>query len=193
MNICLHIKALAHLVIDEFVPILQTPPASFRRQVDLHYNSLPRQSQPSGAISSVLRGSPSISTLNNGIRAGHSVTVANTTDNNANHKQRAVAFGKQINSLQYSLPHSASKSATNIYHHQVVLYQQPGPSSPLPPRSSPPPGSHVPKQRGASLPNLGFCEYTDNFIKRVLFSFCFRLTTAWRYSAVETTFLLAFC
>lgn len=75
-----------------------------------------------------------------------------STDSNANLKQRNVAFGKQItNNLQY-LPYSASKSATNIYHHQLVLYQHPEPPS-IP---SPPLSQGFQKQRGVSVPNLGF-------------------------------------
>lgn len=139
------------------ISIPQTPPASFRRQVDLHYNSLPRQGHASGAVTS-LSNPASIATLNNCIRGGHSGATATNerTDNNANPKQRAVAFGKPFNSLHYSLPYSASKSATNIYHHQMVLYQQPDASSFVASSASLPLGTHgLTQQRGVSVPNLG--------------------------------------
>lgn len=139
--------------------------------MELHYNSLPRQSYANAGQTAT---ADTANTSCNGIRGSSTLTSSTSgspsiTDNNANPKQhRAVAFGKQINSLQYSLPYSASKSATNIYHHQLVLYQQQqniqqqlqDPSSStlmLASRSSPPPGhGGFPKQRGVSVPNLGF-------------------------------------
>lgn len=127
--------------------LFQTPPSSYRRQVDIQYNSLPRPSFPNSPASNN-------STLNSSGRAPSSSTnssLSTTIDSNANPKQRNVAFGKQITN---HLPYSASKSATNIYHHQLVLYQhpEPTPSIPSPPISH----SFQQKQRGVSVPNLGF-------------------------------------
>lgn len=92
---------------------------------------------------------------NGGIRASspNPNSSISSTDSNANPKQRNVAFGKEItNNLQY-LPYSASKSTANIYHHQLVLYQHPEPPSIIP---SQPLSQGFQKQRGVSVPNLGF-------------------------------------
>lgn len=134
--------------------IFQTPPSSYRRQVDIQYNSLPRPSFPNSPASNN-------STLNSSGRAPSSSTnssLSTTIDSNANPKQRNVAFGKQITN---HLPYSASKSATNIYHHQLVLYQHPEPT----PSISSPPISHnfQQKQRGVSVPNLGFYVHKTNY------------------------------
>lgn len=58
-----------------------------------------------------------------------------------------VAFGKQLKNI----PYSATKSATNIYHHQLVLYQQPDSASIVSPLLN----YDSQKQRGVSVPNLG--------------------------------------
>jgi hypothetical protein len=64
---------------DEFVKMkrgrLQTPPANYKRQIDLHYGSLPRQQFISngGGIS--------------------------TVDSNANPSKKGVAFGRGLSSL----------------------------------------------------------------------------------------------
>lgn len=101
----------------------QTPPSTYRRQVDLHYSSLPRQAFPtsvnlqhsetSGSSPSVALPAPTASTTN-----GNQAPI----DSNANPtpKQRNVAFGKHFQPL---CPSSASQSASNVYHHQLVLFQ----------------------------------------------------------------------
>lgn len=120
----------------------QTPPASYRRQVDLHYSSLPRQAYPSSV------------TVPTNSTTGSSTAVSGNqvVDNNANPKQRNVAFGKNF----HLLPSSASKSASNVYHHQLVLYQHPTQLL-----------KGFQNQRGFSVPNLGFSYF---FIKWNMFS-----------------------
>lgn len=129
----------------------QTPPSTYRRQTDIQYNSLPRASYASNTTVTLQSGGGSpLATLNNG---GLRASSANSSiDSNANPKQRNVAFGKQITNLQY-LPYSTSKSATNICHHQLVLYQHPD-SAPAIPSSSL--RQNFQTQRGVSVPNLGF-------------------------------------
>ncbi|XP_031616692.1 liprin-beta-2 isoform X5 [Contarinia nasturtii] len=110
-----------------------TPPSSYRRQVDIHYNSLPRASLP---------------TTSTPIQSGCNSANSSIIDSNANPKRNAVAFGKQLTN-QY-IPHSATKSASNICHQQMVLYQQPKPTSSL---------CHgFQKQKGVSVPNLAQTE-----------------------------------
>lgn len=115
----------------------QTPPSTYRRQqVDIHYNSLPRASAPT--TSTPIQSACS--------SANNSASI----DSNANPKRNAVAFGKQL--LNQYIPHSATKSASNICHQQMVLYQQPEPTS-----ISPSSLCHgFQKQKGVSVPNLGF-------------------------------------
>lgn len=116
----------------------QTPPSTFRRQVDIQYNSLPRASAITASSTPIQSGCNS---------ANNSPSNGNSCDTNANPKQRnVVAFGKQLTNI----PYSATKSATNIYHHQLVLYQQPDSSSIVSPCHG------FQKQRGVSVPNLGF-------------------------------------
>ncbi|XP_055691910.1 liprin-beta-2 isoform X2 [Lutzomyia longipalpis] len=106
----------------------KTPPASFRRQVDVvHYNSLPRQSFPT-----------TIAAGQENHQGG-----SGTTDTNANPK-RNVAFGKDY---KIANPTTASTPAIgNIYHHQLVLFQ---PSSQL---------KGFQSKRGFSVPNLAETE-----------------------------------
>lgn len=117
----------------------KTPPSTGRRQVDIQYNSLPRAT---GATTSTPIQSGANDSVNDTSSNGNSI------DSNANLKQRnMVAFGKQLKNI----PYSATKSATNIYHHQLVFYQQPDSASIVSPLLNY--GSQ--KQRGVSVPNLG--------------------------------------
>lgn len=75
-----------------------------------------------------------------------STTTTAAVDNNANPKQRNVAFGKNFHQL---LPSSASKSTSNVYHHQLVLFQHPHLLA-----------KNLQNQRGFSVPNLGFYTHT---------------------------------
>ncbi|XP_059622776.1 liprin-beta-1 isoform X2 [Phlebotomus argentipes] len=76
----------------------KTPPASFRRQVDVvHYNSLPRQSFPTAT------------TVAGGGGGQEGASVA-TTDSNANPKQRNVAFAETEKVIEDN--HELSRSFT---------------------------------------------------------------------------------
>lgn len=121
--------------------------------MDLHYSSLPRQPYSNSTGQAI--ASPLSSPQNNCHRNSSVNNSTSAVDSNANsQKQKNVAFGKQITNLQY-LPYSASKSATNIYHHQLVLYQHPEPQSQTALTSSQP-IQGLPRHRGVSVPNLGF-------------------------------------
>lgn len=164
----------------------QTPPSTYRRQVDIQYNSLPRASFTSTNNVPIQSTSPSLN--NGGIRGQSSSTNSSisTTDSNANPKQRNVAFGKQLNNLQY-LPYSASKSATNIYHHQLVLYQQtPEPTQSSIPSQAQPLCDSFQKQRGVSVPNLGLFSV-------VLITFYYRQALVLLFLIINTfSFLFVF-
>lgn len=71
------------------------------------------------------------------------------------------------------LPQSATKSASNIYHHQLVLYQPPDLSTNVSQSLC----HGIQKQRGVSVPNLGssFCcsLFQFDFFRFVLFLFVF--------------------
>lgn len=116
----------------------QTPPSTYRRQMDIHYNSLPRTTVP---------------TTSTPIQSGSSSANNSSIDSNANPKRNAVAFGKQLYN-QY-IPHSATKSASNICHQQMVLCQQPEPTSIMSPSLC----HSFQKQKGVSVPNLGLPNY----------------------------------
>lgn len=111
----------------------QTPPSTYRRQADIHYNSLPRASAP---------------TTSTPIQSSCSSANNSSIDSNANPKRNAVAFGKQL--MNQYIPHSATKSASNICHQQMVLCQHPEPTS-----ISPSLCHGFQKQKGVSVPNLG--------------------------------------
>lgn len=71
------------------------------------------------------------------------------TDANANPKQqRSVAFGKHFDNL-----HNGGVSCSNVYHHQLVLYQHPHLQQRL---QQTHPLNGLQKHRGFSVPNLGF-------------------------------------
>lgn len=108
--------------------IFQTPPSSIRRQVDVHYNSLPRSSIPNTS-SPIHYGGTSI-------------------DSNANLKRNQVAFGKQL--INQYIPHSATKSASNICHQQMVQQAE------LKLKMSSLLCHDFHNQKGVSVPNLGF-------------------------------------
>ncbi|XP_055307823.1 liprin-beta-1 isoform X2 [Sitodiplosis mosellana] len=115
-----------------------TPPSTYRRQqVDIHYNSLPRASAPT--TSTPIQS------------ASSSANNSSSIDSNANPKRNAVAFGKQL--MNQYIPHSATKSASNICHQQMVLCQQPEPTS-----TSPSLCDGFQKQKGVSVPNLAQTE-----------------------------------
>lgn len=118
----------------------QTPPATYRRQVDLHYSSLPRQTFPAAVNLQPLTTNGTGGCITNGAQSPPPPIV----DNNANPKQRNVAFGKHFQLC----PSNASKSASNVYHHQLVLYQHPTAHHTM---------TGFQNQRGYSVPNLGFC------------------------------------
>lgn len=136
---------------------LQTPPSAYRRQVDVQYNSLPRQSFPTLVQSNINNNGSMSADLDRS-------TVVVSPSQQTTPKQRTVAFGKgslQSNS-SYSTPTinqapamegagsstrkgqsaSAATSTNNIYHHQLILGQ-------------PVLLKGFEKQRGYSVPNLG--------------------------------------
>lgn len=147
----LNVDSLLFIVlIYVLILLFQTPPSSYRRQIDLQYNSLPRQSFP---------------TLVSAIENGHGPNDQQQQQalQQSTPKQRNVAFGKnQLSSastptisncadrstsskaIRESRDNgSLSASNSNIYHHQLVLYQ---------------PGQlkGFENKRGFSVPNLGF-------------------------------------
>lgn len=133
----------------------QTPPSTYRRQqVDIHYNSLPRANAPTTSTP-----------IQSGCSSANN-SPATINDSNANPKRNAVAFGKQL--MNQYIPHSATKSASNICQQQMVLYQQPEPTS-----ISPSMCHGFQKQKGVSVPNLGLPNtHTQNH-----FSFFFLLVS----------------
>ncbi|XP_037051873.1 liprin-beta-1 isoform X7 [Bradysia coprophila] len=84
----------------------KTPPASYRRQVDLHYSSLPRQAYPSSV------------TVPTNSTSGSTPTVSGNqvVDSNANPKQR-VAFAESEKIIEDTMD-----------HHQRSFTPQPSPS-----------------------------------------------------------------
>lgn len=148
----------------------------YRRQVDVQYNSLPRQSFPT-LVQSVGNGNNG-SSNNNGSMSGDLDVVASPSQQTTP-KQRTVAFGKGFSqsSSSYSTPtinHAAalegggarnrgqsttaaavggafSSSTNNVYHHLLVL-GQPGQLK------------GFEKQRGYSVPNLGGASFSFNNI-----------------------------
>lgn len=147
--------SIIRYVYGHFLCLLQTPPSSYRRQVDLQYNSLPRQSFP------MLVNSTNGSSVNVDEAAQQQTTSP---------KQRNVAFGKSLTLLPTSSTSSSPAinkrsgggvgggggivTPNNVYHHQLVLYQQRG-TSPLPGYLT-----GFEKQRGFSVPNLGLPQNT---------------------------------
>lgn len=125
---------------------LQTPPSMYRRQVDVQYNSLPRQSFPTLVQSAANNNNGSVN-----------ADLDTPTSQQTTPKQRTVAFGNGFmqSDSSYSTPtiHNAANlegggvfartgATSNIYHHQLILGQ---------------PGQlrGFEKQRGYSVPNLG--------------------------------------
>lgn len=131
--------------------------------MDIHYNSLPRSSVVNTSSPIPLGGSPGSNS---------------THDSNANPSRNAVAFGKQLTN-QY-IPHSATKSASNICQQQMIVYQPPEPT----PSSYH--GFH--KQKGVSVPNLGFST-SISILFRLLALFLYCTLNDRFYSYIYLTYL----
>ncbi|XP_037914527.1 liprin-beta-1 isoform X4 [Hermetia illucens] len=116
----------------------KTPPASLRHQINPHFSSLPRTSFTSGSLST-----------SNGPTSKSMIGTSNALiDNNANPKQRNVAFGKNLIEMRSmnSLPSMQVAAGSKNFNDQILA------------EFSQNLLKGFEKQRGYSVPNLAETE-----------------------------------